>query len=180
MQGELVKLGKRRIPENQTSMKRSIIARITQIRRPSVPGRPDQGLPGEPEVSPPIEIDEDDDLGAGQLPEIPVGIWPPPGRPGGGPMPPLPPHLPSLPIPPTAEHPIAPIPPGSEHPDQGPVLPPGTVWPPNPLPPRPEFGDKYIALALIYVTGLGWKWRWIVLEDKPAQLPTLPQRPQPK
>lgn len=158
--------------------RRGQLARIHFLQRPTLPGTPDQGLPGGEGEYPDQGLPPEEELPEYPSLEPPVGIWPPPGRPGGGPMPPLPPQLPSLPIPPTAEHPIAPIPPGSESPEQ--PLPPGTVWPPSPIPPRPEWGTKTLVLGLLYVTGLGWKWRWVVIEDKPGQLPVLPERPQPK
>ena len=136
-------------------MSKGQLARITFIQKPQLPEWPG-GEPGQP-----LPEEEEDEL----IPDTgfrpPVGIWPPK-------LPPLPPLKPGFPIPPTPDFPIAPVPPGGE-------LEPGEIWPPGPMPPfRPEWGTKYIAAALIYVTGLGWKWRWVVLDDKPER----PGRPE--
>jgi hypothetical protein len=130
-------------------------------------GRPDNSLPGEEgPIDPGYGIDE------GELPEVeppepPIGIWPPltpehpwrpidpgfghggPERPSTGPVPtPRPPGAPDQGLP--GEPPVV---------GGGPVLPPGTIWPPLP----PGVHGKYLALVL--VAGMpGVKYRYVVID----------------
>jgi hypothetical protein len=126
---------------------------VREVNRPDMPdmpdwGRPDIGLPGEPEMP---------------------GTGLPPGRPGHpiypvlpprDQWPPLPPWLEpgvGLPIPPTIEHPIVPLPPD--------IDPPVGIWPPV-RPEFPDLSDKSLALALIFVSRHKPVWAWVVIDHE--------------
>jgi hypothetical protein len=126
-------------------------------------GRPDQGLPGggrPPHVWPRPP--------GGGLPVDP-GWGIESGRPDQG-LPPASGQLPVFPVDPT--HPDNTLPPveGVEPPPTDP--PPGTVWPP--LPPSIPAGK---AIALVLISGVGYRYAVI---DIPENKPPLPPRPQPK
>jgi hypothetical protein len=125
------------------------------------PPRPDQGLP---------------------RPPTPPSVWPKP--PGGGlPVDPSwgvpggehPSHgLPIYPMDP--EHPdnVLPEVPGVEPPPVDP--PPGTIWPP--LPPEIPAGQ---AIAVVGITGVGWRYAVITVPVHPDQgLPAEPAVPEPQ
>jgi len=169
---------------------------------PGVPGHPDQGLPGGgayPDQGlpgfpgfpvrpghlpsrPGRPIDPGFGWGGGERPghglPVPPQVWPrPPGGglpvdPGwgvGGPA--HPDHgLPIYPVDPA--HPDNTLPPveGIDPPEVDP--PPGTVWPP--LPPEIPAGK---AIALVAISGLGYRYAVIEIPENP---PELPPRPQPK
>jgi len=106
---------------------------------PAYPGHGLPGQPGHPEHGlPPVP-------GAGQLPELPPSVWPPEqGRPSN-PIQLPPPISSNLPI-----HPVGPTHPIS--------LPPGTIWPP--LPPSIPAG---VAVALVAISGVGYRWAVITI-----------------
>lgn len=164
-----------------------------KLGRRSRPGRPDIGLPEEPEGGGPPDwgIEEGGDID-NELPTPPPGIWPPltpeqPWRPiggvdpgyglpgprpptvGGGPArPPRPPGSPDQGLP--GE--------GGEHPEvQPPIhLPPGSIWPPLPE----GVHGKYLALVFIAGGGHGYKYRYVVIDAdlKPGHpLPGTPGHP---
>jgi hypothetical protein len=120
-------------------------------------GRPDQGLP---------------------RPPLPPHVWPrPPG--GGLPVDPgwgvggaeHPEHgLPIYPVDPAHPDNSLPPVPGEPPPEVDP--PPGTIWPP--LPPEVPAGK---AIALVAISGLGYRYAVIEIPENP---PSLPPRPQPK
>jgi hypothetical protein len=144
-------------------------------------GHPDQGLPGGGgPVDPGYGVDAPDQiwppdslppLPPGVWPSPPVGVWPPtrptrpshpiviyPGRPSHG-LPGAPGH-PDQGLPGSPGHPDQGLPPVG-FPDQG--LPPGvdntlpppaTVWPPLP----PGTGIAGMALILVWVVGVGYRW----------------------
>lgn len=127
------------------------------------PGRPDIGLPEEGEdglVDPDYGIDEGGEVDGG-LPEPPPGLWPP-----------LTPDHPWRPIPGLPERPGQPLPgggpvrPGQPLPGEpptvggGPVLPPGTIWPPLP----PGVHGHYWALVAIGGMPGGTVYRYVVVD----------------
>lgn len=126
------------------------------------PGHPDIGLP-DPEhpVDPDYGVDEGGEVGGGPIvPEPPPGVWPPltpdhpwrpipgvPDRPSTGPVRPQP--GPGQPLP--GEPPTV---------GGGPVLPPGTIWPPLP----PGVSGKYWALVAIGGMPGGTVYRYVVVD----------------
>lgn len=154
-----------------------------KVGRRHRPGRPDIGLPEEPDmgggVDPDYGIEEGGNID-NELPEPPPGIWPPltpeqpwrpidpgygQGRPpqvGGGPArPPGQPGRPEtgLPESPEVQPPIH--------------LPPGVIWPPLP----PDVHGKYLALVLIAGTP-GYKYRYVVIDaDAKPPRPGRPEHP---
>jgi hypothetical protein len=140
--------------------------------RPSFPGRPGQGLPRPPR---PTDPDWGIDEGAGiwpRPPQRPPHVWPrPPG--GGLPVDPgwgvggrpeRPGHgLPIWPsIPGKPDNSLPPVE-GVEPPPTDP--PPGTIWPP--LPPEIPPGK---AIALVAISGLGYRYAVITIPPaKPGQ-----------
>jgi hypothetical protein len=112
---------------------------------------PDAGLPpGGAHPSHPIQPTYPVDPGYG-LP-VPPTVWP---------QPPRPPHVWPPPQPVHPSHPIyLPEPPHVSgqppRPDQGPVMPPGSVWPP--LPPAIPPGKL---LVFCWIVGVGYRWTCI-------------------
>lgn len=106
---------------------------------PIPPVYPGHGLPGGQPL-PGHDLPGGPPPTAGQLPVLPPSVWPPVA---GGPSNPivLPPAAGNLPV-----YPIKP--------DQGlPDIPPGVVWPP--LPPSAGSGK---AIALVAISGVGYRW----------------------
>ena len=151
-------------------------------------GHPDHGLPGEElPVDPDYGIDEGE-IGGGELPEPPEGIFPPltPSHPIQPALPGTPPGTIWPPVNGRPERPSRPIAPGGlpVRPDQG--LPPAGGTPPVPgapdqglpgrpsLPERPDRPKVYWVIAGI--PGVGW--RYIAVD--PDLIPPLPPRPEPK
>jgi hypothetical protein len=142
--------------------------------------RPDQGLPGGPPPHPwfPGHIGRPDRPDQG----LPGGGWPghpDQGLPGSGgrpdqglpPLPPTPGH-PENPIvlPPQAGNlPVFPVAPDNTLPE----IPPGVVWPP--LPPSVPQGK---AIALVAISGVGY--RWTVIDTSLSAGWPLPPTAQPK
>lgn len=132
-----------------------------KVGRRQRPGRPDIGLPDEPEVDPGYGIEEGEPPEIdGGLPEPPPGIWPPltpehpwrpipgfPDRPSTGPVPPQPAPGQPLPRPPSV-------------PGQLPEIPPGTIWPPLP----PGVHGKYWALVAVGGMPGGTVYRYVVVD----------------
>jgi hypothetical protein len=115
--------------------------------------------------------------------DIDQGLPGRPERPARPIFPTLPPWLKpgvGLPIPPTPEYPMVPIPPSGNLPE----LPPGTVWPPLRPEFPPDFGNKYLVAALIWVSGKGYKAHWVVvdLDSRPGKPPEwgLPEGERPE
>lgn len=162
-----------------------------KLGRRQRPGRPDIGLPEEPDVGGPPDwgIEEGGDID-NELPTPPPGIWPPltpeqPWRPIGGR-----PERPGQPLPRPpggGAHPGQPLP---EDPEVEPpiTLPPGSIWPPLPE----GVHGKYLALVFIAGGGHGYKYRYVVIDAdlKPGHpmpptpghpiAPGGPDTPQPK
>jgi hypothetical protein len=130
------------------------------ISKPDFPdwGRPDIGLPGEPEYP---------DTGG---PPLRPGHGLPPMLPPREEWPPLPPFFQpgvGLPIPPTPDFPMVPIPPDEGPSTGGPDEEIG-IWPPvrNEW---PDLSDKTLALALIFVSRHVAKWHWVVIDHSAAK-----------
>jgi|SRR5580692_1009690 hypothetical protein len=162
--------------------------------RPSWPARPGQGLPRPPRPGRPIDPDwgwggsEHPDQGLPSRPR-PPHVWPRPpggglpvdpswgvggGRPGGTP-PDRPDHgLPIWPsIPGKPDNSLPPVE-GVDPPPTDP--PPGTIWPP--LPPNIPPGK---AIALVAISGVGYRYAVITIPTPPAGGAggTPPARPGP-
>jgi hypothetical protein len=155
---------------------------IGRRTRPEGPVDPDYGI--DEGVDPDYGVDE----GAGVDNELPIptpppGIWPPltpsqpwrPIDPGYG-VGARPPHVGGGP----ARPPVAPgrpdqgLPGGGGSAEQLPELPPGTIWPPLP----PGVHGKYLALVLIAGTGVGMKYRYVVVDaDARPEHPIAPEHP---
>jgi hypothetical protein len=141
--------------------------------RPELPGAPDEGYPP--------------DWGLEEGGEIDQGLPGRPDRPAHPIFPSLPPWLKpgvGLPIPPTPDYPMVPVPPQGEKPGHLPELPPGTVWPPIRPEFPPDFGNKYLVAALLWIPGKGYKAHWVVvdLDSRPGKPPdiNLPEGEQPE